>query len=229
MPLISSQLLNSNLIPNSDLSNPDESDTGLNSQGTIAFARLAFSRDAAVLQAEIAAIMQLPWVDHVNRQDYRGGWDVLPLRCQRQHLQAHPILQGFAIAEGDDWQDLPTMDACPAIKGLIAQLQCPIQAVRLMRLQAGAEIKPHRDHQLGLEYGEARLHMPIQTNENVRFSVNHQPVPMVAGELWYINTDQVHAVTNNSAQDRINLVIDALANDWLREQIRAGKPLALAV
>ena len=198
-------------------------------QATVAFSRLAFGRDAAALQAEIAALLQLAWVDHVNRQDYRGGWDVLPLRCQHQHLHAHPILQGFAIAEGNDWQDLPILDACPTIKSLIAQLQCPIQAVRLMRLQAGAEIKPHRDHQLGLDYGEARLHMPIHTNKDVGFYVNHQPVPMVAGELWYINTDQVHAVVNNSTHDRINLVIDALANDWLREQVAAGDPLALVV
>lgn len=199
------------------------------SQVTLAFARLSIACDAAALQAEIASLMQLDWVDHVNRKDYRGGWDVLPLRCQQQHLHTHPILQGFAIAEGSDWQDLPMLDSCPTIKNLIAGLQCSVQSVRLMRLRAGAEIKPHRDHQLGLEYGEARLHMPIHTNPEVKFSVNNQPVSMKAGELWYINTDQVHSVVNNSTHDRINLVIDALANDWLRAQIASGDPQALVL
>jgi hypothetical protein len=188
----------------------------------ISFARLGFALVATDLQAEIQHLLQSTWVDHVNKNDYQGGWDVLPLRCQRQHVNAHPILQGFAIADGDEWENLPSLQLCPLINSLLNNLKCPLKSVRLMRLKAGAEIKPHRDQYLGLDYGEARLHMPIHTSDKVRFTVHQKDVPMRAGELWYINTDQVHAVSNTGDEDRINLVIDALANDWLREQIQQG-------
>lgn len=193
----------------------------------ILFALIPCDIQLTTLQAEVESLLHSAqtsggWVDHVNKNDYQGGWDVLPLRCQRQHLNAHPILQGFAIADGDDWENLPVMAQCPEIQNLFNQLLCPIKAARLMRLKAGAEIKPHRDHELSLEFGEARLHVPIHTSEAVAFFVNNKKIPMRAGELWYFNADQVHEVYNRSNEDRINLVIDCVVNDWLREQILDG-------
>ena len=131
----------------------------------LSFARLDIPVALPALQAEVAGLLARPWVDHVNHNDYRGGWDVLPLRCQRQHVDAHPILQGFAIQDGEHWQDLPVLEACPAIRALLARLHCPLKAARLMRLKAGAEIRPHFDHGLSLENGQARLHLPIQSSE----------------------------------------------------------------
>jgi hypothetical protein len=190
--------------------------------GVVLFARLAANVALPALQAELAALLPRPWLDHVNRGDYSGGWDVLPLRCQRQHVDAHPILQGFAITDGDDWRDLPVLDHCPAIRGLLAQLPCPLQSVRLMRLKAGARILPHFDHGLSLESGHARLHLSIQTSDAIDFLVEGQRVPMRAGELWYFNAEQTHEVHNRGDEDRINLVIDCVADPWLREQVAAG-------
>lgn len=191
----------------------------------ISFARLDYNHSVGDLAVEIEQLLQHLWVDHVNQKDYRGGWDVLPLRCQRQHLDAHPILQSFAIADGEAWENLPLLAHYPTLAAVIAHLQCPVKAARLMRLKAGAEILPHRDAGLGIEYGEARLHMSIQTSREVLFYVNHQLVPMGAGELWYINADQIHEVYNRGAEDRINLVIDCVANEWLCQKIREGCPV----
>lgn len=188
----------------------------------ISFAQLACVVQLSALQREVEQLVQHPWVDHVNKSDYQGGWDVLPLRCQHQHVNAHPVLQGFAIADGDDWEDLPVLERCSAIKSIFDQFKCPIKAARLMRLKAGAEIKPHRDHELSIEFGEARLHVPIHTSDAVSFIVDNKTIPMRAGELWYFNADQVHEVYNRGIEDRINLVIDCVANEWLCEQIRAG-------
>lgn len=194
---------------------PDRS----SSSKIISFAHLWTAADLCALQAELKVLLGCHWVDHVNRRDYSGAWDVLPLRCQREHLNAHPVLQGFSIAAGDDWQDLAVLTACPAISALLKQLECPLKAVRLMRLHGGALIKPHRDPGLSIEYGEARLHLPLQTSDEVTFLVNQQVVPMQAGELWYINADQEHAVHNRGRLDRINLVIDCVANAWLVEKV----------
>lgn len=188
----------------------------------ISFSKIACAIQLAALQAEIDLLLHNPWVDHVNKQDYTGNWDVLPLRCQHQHVNAHPILQGFAIAEGNEWENLPVMVQCPEIQNLFTQLQCPIKAARLMRLKAGAEIKPHRDHELSIEFDEARLHVPVHTSDAVSFLVDKKIIPMRAGELWYFNADQVHEVYNRGSEDRINLVIDCVVNEWLREKIMAG-------
>ena len=192
----------------------------------ISFVKLPCVIQLDALQAEVELLLHHPqcvddWVNHVNKNDYAGGWDVLPLRCQRQHLGAHPVLQSFAIADGDDWESLPVLEQCPAIASIFNQLHCPIKAARLMRLKAGAEIKPHRDQGLSIEYGEARLHVPIHTSDGVSFIVDSKTIPMRVGELWYFNADQVHEVYNRGKEDRINLVIDCVANDWLREKILA--------
>lgn len=197
----------------------------LPADAVVSFARLDGPANLPALQAEVATLLGRDWVDHVNRNDYAGGWDVLPLRCQREHLDAHPILQGFAIHAGDDWQDLPVLDTCPALRALLGRLQCPLRSARLMRLKAGAHIRPHRDHGLSLEQGQARLHLPIETSDHIRFLVDGRTVPMRAGELWYFNADQVHEVHNPGEHDRINLVIDCVANAWLVERIHAGDPL----
>lgn len=197
-----------------------------NPVSSVAFARLAYGAPLSELQADTAFLLRQTWVDHVNRQDYQGDWDVLPLRCRREHAGAHPILQGFAIEGGDEWRDLPLLRECPAIRALLTGLACPLKAVRLMRLGAGAFIRPHRDSGVGIEQGEARLHMPIHTSDQIRFKVNGQLVPMRAGELWYINVDREHEVRNHGHTDRINLVIDCLANDWLREQVYTASVLS---
>jgi hypothetical protein len=88
-----------------------------------------------------------------------------------------------------------------------------------MRLRAHSEIKQHSDHELSLEDGEARLHIPIVTNDDVRFFLDEELIPMREGECWYLNLTLPHRVTNASSEDRIHLVIDCVVNDWLRNEL----------
>lgn len=174
------------------------------------------------MREELELLLQLQWHTHVNQRDYQGGWDVLPLRCASEHLNGHAILQSFALYPSEGWSNLPQLEQSPALLRFINELPYQVKSVRLMRLHPAAEIKPHRDHGLSLEYGEARLHLPLQTNEFFRFFVKEQQVPMQAGELWYINADQVHRVENKGAEPRINLVLDCVVNAELKELIYAG-------
>jgi quercetin dioxygenase-like cupin family protein len=191
-------------------------------QGPVA-AHLNIPLPTAALQDEVSRLLALSWLPHVNRGDYEGAWDVLPLRCQRQHVGAHPLLQGFAVnGPAQEWDDLPVLQACPTIRQLLSQLQCPLRSVRLMRLHAGASIKPHRDPGLHLGCGEARLHVPIWTHPDVQFVVAGRELPMQEGELWYFNADEEHSVVNRSPRARIHLVMDCLANPWLVRRITEG-------
>ncbi|MDF3123441.1 aspartyl/asparaginyl beta-hydroxylase domain-containing protein [Rheinheimera sp. 1928-s] len=173
------------------------------------------------MQQELQLLAQQHWCQHVNKADYQGGWDVLALRCATKHQDAHAILQSFAIEDGTEWQDLPLLEQAPYVKNFLQHLPVSIKSVRLMRLHPGAVIQPHRDHGLCLEQGEARLHLPLQTNPELKFYVAEQLVPMQEGELWYINADQTHRVENKGGAARINLVIDCEANDWLKGQVYA--------
>jgi hypothetical protein len=189
------------------------------------FARLDLPVPFAAMLAELRGLLESTWTDHVNQKDYCGGWDVLPLRSDSRHVAAHPVLQAFAIEEASEWSDLPVLGRCPAIMQLLQTLKCPLKAVRLMRLRSGAVIKPHRDRGLCIECGQARLHVPLITNDHVRFLVGGVAVPMQVGELWYVNTDQEHAVTNGGNRDRVNLVIDCEANEWLRHLVSSDSRL----
>jgi hypothetical protein len=191
----------------------------MNNPEIISFARLA-RFDVQALKKELQAFLHKDWVEHVNKVAYDSGWDVIPLRCAAAHIQSHPILQSYQIEGINNWVNLPGLDGCPAILAVLDYLQCHIHAVRLMRLHPGAHIKPHRDKGLCMDDGSARLHVPIETHQQLQFYVNQRRVPMAAGELWYINADQIHEVNNRGNQHRINLVIDCAANDWLKNNIR---------
>lgn len=164
---------------------------------------------------EIDQFSSEEWLPHVNKGVYQGNWEVLPLRCQASNAEAHPILQAFNIQEGDDWVDLPALKKSPIIKDTLRHLHCELKAVRLLRLEPGASIAPHSDAGLAIEFGEARLHIPMQTNEDVAFYSDGVRLPMKFSELWYVNADLEHAVYNRGEFGRVNLVIDCVVNDWL--------------
>ena len=42
------------------------------------------------------------------------------------------------------------------------------------------------------------------------------------GEVWYVNAVIEHSVRNNGVTDRIHLVIDCEANNWLRSKVNEG-------
>ncbi|WDD98527.1 aspartyl/asparaginyl beta-hydroxylase domain-containing protein [Thalassomonas actiniarum] len=189
----------------------------------IAFAKLAAAFDINNLNRELTSLSDGGWIEHVNKRDYQGGWDVLPLRCPRQYADQHAILQSFAIEAGDDWVNLPVLARCPEISKVLDYFHCPLKAVRLMRLNPGAYIQPHRDMGLAMEYGEARIHLPICGADQVTFLVDGQVAPMAAGELWYLNADLEHSVRNNGSEARVNLVIDCKVNAWLQAAIENNR------
>ena len=110
----------------------------------------------------------------------------------------------------------PLLGRCPYYQEILAQFDCELEAVRLMRLGAGSVIKEHQDLDLSVEDGVVRLHVPIVTDDDVDFRLNGRAIRMRAGECWYLRLSDPHSVTNRSMTDRVHLVIDARVNDWLR-------------
>lgn len=177
----------------------------------ISCAKLDLLIDIPAIQTEVQNLPQT-WTDHFNTKHYTGQWTVLPLRSPGGTAQIIPDIMGE-----QEYNDASSMDYCPSVKKLINSMACCIMSVRLLNLKAGALIKPHRDHELAFEKGEARLHIPVFTNPEVKFYIEEELIPMQTGQCWYINANLTHWVSNFGESDRIHLIIDCKVNGWLKE------------
>jgi len=183
--------------------------------------KLSFSFDPALLQADLLQLGQLKtvWTDHYVKRNYAGSWSVLPLRANRGAV--HPIQQIYSDPVSKDYVDTPLLAQSHYLKEVLAGFHTTLYAARLMRLGTGSLIKEHRDHDLDVESGCVRIHIPVITNPEVHFILNGKRVVMEAGDCWYLRLSDPHSVRNDGP-DRIHLVVDMLANDWVREQFRVS-------
>ncbi|AOT11174.1 aspartyl/asparaginyl beta-hydroxylase domain-containing protein [Pseudoalteromonas luteoviolacea] len=190
----------------------------------ISGAKLDLSCRVSALFDDILCLDNSSWCKHVNTSCFEGDWDVLALYAEQAHLHAHPILQCFSIEEcNGQFSPLPIMESLPEIAQFLSQFKCSLKSVRLMRLGAGSQIYSHQDHRLSMEYGEARIHIPITGSEDIEFVVGGQKIPMRNGEAWYVNADLEHSVLNKGFKARVNLVIDCRVNDWLKNIIECSE------
>jgi hypothetical protein len=173
---------------------------------------LAFAPDRLV--AALDAIAADDWVPHFNTSYYEGLWSGVALRSVggvAKQLYPDPTATTFA--------DTPILARCPYLQEVLASFECPLEAVRLLKLDAGSSIREHRDYKLGYEDGVVRFHIPVITNRDVAFFLEDQQVVMNPGECWYLNLNLRHRVDNHSTIDRIHLVIDGIVNDWVHAQL----------
>lgn len=182
--------------------------------------KLAFTFDPQALQADLSSIQPEEWIRHFNDQIYEGDWSGVALRSVGG--TAGKLYSGLDTRS--DCEDTPMLERCPYFREVLATFQCPLQSARLLKLAPRSHILKHRDPFLGYAEGEVRLHIPIQTDPEVRFYLEGERVWMQPGECWYLNLSQYHWVDNFSDVARIHLVIDCEVNDWLAAQFPPGMP-----
>ncbi len=185
----------------------------------ISSCKLPFDLDPQLLRVDLERLGPEVWTPHFNKGYYEGDWAGLALRSNggaTNQLYSHPKPDGFFV-------DTPALDRCPNIRAAVELFECPMRAVRLLRLTAGSSIREHRDFDLSYEDGQLRFHIPIVTNTKVIFFLDAHQVEMKEGECWYLDLSLPHWVENQSASDRVHLVIDCEANDWLRELLSTAE------
>lgn len=172
--------------------------------------KLPFRFDAAALREDLARFAPDEWTPHFNTQYYEGDWSGIALRAaSKAHVELYPDPTASVYA------DTAQMKRCTYIPAALDMLKCDLESVRFLRLAAGAEIREHRDFKLSVDDGVARMHVPIKTNPDVDFMLGGKRVAMLEGEVWYLNFNLPHSVRNKGNEDRVHLVIDCIANDWL--------------
>jgi hypothetical protein len=177
------------------------------------YARLPFNFNVALLQQEVHALSKQHWKLHYQTKHYEGTWSAIPLRS----IEGKEDDIFVSPEQHAHYRDTLYLAACPYLQEVLSNFNCTLLSVRLLNLAAGAFIKEHRDADLAFEKGEIRVHIPVQTNNEVEFILDGENICLKEGECWYMNFNLHHSINNKSNKDRIHLVIDAEVNDWVTE------------
>ncbi len=175
--------------------------------------KLPMSFDPKSLQNDLKRLEPGDWIRHFVKQNYDGDWSVIPLRGPA--TATHPVMMIYPDPACTEFSDTPFLRRLRYLPRVLRSFRCPLEAVRLMRLTAGSRINEHRDLDLEAESGNARLHIPIHTNDEVDFRLNGESVVLKEGECWYLRLSDPHSVVNRGPEDRIHVVIDAKIDKWL--------------
>ena len=179
----------------------------------IKYLQLPFYFDIPLLKKEVASLENQVWQQHYQKLHYEGEWTALPLRS----IDGNAANVIISPVPDSNYMDTVFLTQSPYLQEVLDQFKCPLLAVRLLKLNAGAVIKEHHDADLSFEKGEIRLHIPVITHDTVEFYLDKERIHLKEGECWYMNLNLPHSINNKSSVNRIHLVIDAMVNDWVRE------------
>jgi hypothetical protein len=180
--------------------------------------KLPLSFDTERMLADLQKVeKEIKWHDH---PDYTvantGDWKAVALLSSESADANDPE----SLRYRGRGKPAPTavLKACPYLGEVLSSFKTEVHRARLMNLRPGTKITEHRDYgaqRYSLERGFIRVHIPIRTHEDVHWKLRGKTIPMRAGEAWYLNVCQPHAVENNSNVMRVHLVMDVKVNPWL--------------
>ncbi len=182
--------------------------------------RLPMSFDAARMLEDIRAMNLADFIEY----------SVMPLRSPAHlvdpSLAPPSPVDDYADGSWTEWLDTSALQASRYLSEVVDTFRAHsnVTLVRLLRLAPGGIVKEHTDPTLGLhiEKSVIRLTIPIVTNDAVEFYLNDVPVPMKAGECWYLRFTDPHRIINAGTTERINMSIDMVPNEWVRSLISRG-------
>ena len=154
----------------------------------------------------------------VKKVDFMSSfWEEFDYRQNRfkvhQHTQTIPILfdADFRLSNPTPSKWYPLFEEhLRKLKELASKFYGDGFIIRciLTNLKANKNIAPHIDKGSSLHLGN-RVHIPIITSDKVLFTVGEEEKNMKVGEMWEINNgNKIHAVYNNSDEDRVHLIFD---------------------
>jgi len=166
----------------------------------------------------------IPLVHAVMRQPEL--WDQNTVRTTHQgsaHAQASDILLRYnVIPENPEdlalvIQDLenidyPAMKVLPQVRPILYDIMRLVEGERLgrvviTRLPPGGRITPHVDGGAPATYYD-RYQVALQSGPGAVFRAGAEQVQMATGDVWWFDNTKEHEVINNSADDRLALILD---------------------
>ena len=176
------------------------------------FLRVGDVKNVQHLQTKVDALTEADWAQsdrHSQFKIHKETQSILLLTDDMSHTP--PVKTAFYDRFAADLEPIFTMisDRYGASGTFIRVL--------FARLNAKSEIKAHVDKGYSL-INCNRIHIPIITNTEVRFSVGGVSQSLGEGEIWEINNADVHAVTNTSDDARIHLIVDWTPSETLLKE-----------
>jgi hypothetical protein len=136
------------------------------------------------------------------------------------HTQVDDVLLRFEsmaiepeqVTDDCECEFYPCWDLLTEAHGLVFDLARVVKAERIgrvliTRLPPGGVIAPHEDGGAVARY-YTRYQLPLQSEPGVIFECAGEAVQMQPGDCWWFNNKLTHAVVNNSATDRISMIVD---------------------
>ena len=134
------------------------------------------------------------------------------------------FLRGYAPAEGDKpIDDRPTLDQLPYIRSILHEvIPAPPLRALLARLPAGATIPVHIDRAPYFSKS-IRIHVAIETNDQVWMYCAGRAYQMRPGEIWALNNTAQHGVWNrHPSLSRTHLICDFIPTPALIDLLAGG-------
>lgn len=161
------------------------------------------------------------WEKDTFLRDYNQG---IPFGCMKTIFLRWPVIEdGSGMSEADvreyvssDRQhenvDRPEYKTLTEARPLVMNLMHYVGGERLGRvminkLEPGGSITPHADTPAHADY-YSRFHLVLQSNPGVVFRCGDEETYMKTGFWYWFNNKEVHTVINNSAVDRIHMIVD---------------------
>ena len=106
----------------------------------------------------------------------------------------------------------PAWDKLPQVRNVVLDIMRRVEGTRLgrviiTRLAPGAAIPAHIDDGAPATY-YTRYQLALQSLPGALMKIGEEVVNFRMGEVWQIDNRTEHSVVNNSADDRIALIID---------------------
>ena len=187
------------------------------------------------LAAEVDRL-DLSFANHYSRYNVAKSWSALSLRGYSPNVTMieKPAAMNDAwrkkhADESFELQDTELRGQLPSIEPLLEMFgeDAKWDRIRLMRLAPeGGELDRHTDQvdpTLGVGVGDLmRVHIPLQTNPDVIFTVwnqDGQPVQqhMGLGKIWTLDVRWPHQAQNNGPDERIHLVLDVTVDSGIQD------------
>ena len=163
---------------------------------------------------QILALDDQSWNENLSRQEM---FDV--------HKKTSSLVMVFCdgwpeltVSKEKAWDHLAET-AVPLMNDIINKHYKPggtIIRAMAAKLFAGERITPHTDKHPSFHIAH-RIHIPITTNDLVRFTIGGRPFHLEVGKVYEVNNQNTHSVMNRGKEDRITFIFDYMPPD-IREK-----------
>lgn len=179
------------------------------------FFRLPVRFDAQRLRLEVDALPPQAWTAHPNGEPGNSAVRLITVNGgENDQLNGAMRMTGY-------------LERSPYMRQLLAGFGVVWSRSRLLRLAPGATVAMHSDihHHW---FFRVRMHVPITTLPEVRFTCEGETIHMAAGETWIFDNWRLHAVHNPTPSARVHLVADTSGSAAFWELAARGQQANIA-